>query len=76
MSYIFENNDITLLMNSYLRREGLNNYRVVVAVDNKKNKMYVVAKGQQAIYENTSAEAIGAYLDILVTDKKFRNNGL
>lgn len=71
----FETNNITNTMDAYLRRAGLNRYRVLVAVDENDTKMYVVAKDQTAIYEHTSAEAIGAYLDMLVVDKKFKMNG-
>lgn len=75
MKFKFETNEMTDNMNAYLRREGLNRYRVLVAVDENDYKMYVVAEDQTAIYENTSAEAIRSYLDMIVTDKRFTDSG-
>lgn len=76
MNYTFENNDMTQLMNSYLVRGNLVNYKAAVAVDENKNKMYIIVKDQYVVYEHTSAEAVAAYIDMLIVDKKFANKGL
>jgi len=63
-------NEMTESVDRYAAAKKLPNIRCFLA-DNKGDKTYLLADGRVAIYENTSAEAIGAHIDMLAVAKQF-----
>lgn len=61
----FSTNSMTEIMERHATRLGLKAVRAFVAEDGNGVKEYVIYQGDKPIYANSSAEAVGAHLDMI-----------